>query len=363
MKKACFALIIGLFLLAYTHAFAQVGTTTANRGLIKGKVTDTAMPRPNNLPHVVITVESELLLGTESRTAKTDQAGNYAILDLPPGEYLVTATRAEYHDRKDYVTLGPGDEVFHNIKLRKKDTLMTYFWKMGPHRWRLVLCLSVLPFPAIFAVVSAIHITNRIRRLGESKSEINEAFISRVTEALRDDDVPGAISACDDVGGLADILKVGLLKYAELGGKGEADDEEVQKAIEEAGVTAKRELKYHWWLFAMFGVIGGAALLYGFWGTAQGAARVRAVIAARAPGQQYQLSDSQLLAGGMSEAMLTTWFGLAIAVLSAGLCLIAFIVHMIFKRRADALVSETQQIFTGVVDSLFAPETSGNTDQ
>ena len=88
MKKASFALIIGLFLLAYTHAFAQVGTTTANRGLIKGKVTDTAMPRPNNLPHVVITVESELLLGTESRTAKTDQAGNYAILDLPPGEYL-----------------------------------------------------------------------------------------------------------------------------------------------------------------------------------------------------------------------------------------------------------------------------------
>ena len=354
MKKANFVLIIGLFLLAYTHAFAQVSVTTPNNGLIKGKVTDTSMPRPNNLPGATVTVENPVLLGWEGRvTAISDVSGNYQLLDLPPGVHVMSVSKPGYDDSLEYVTVTPGRETFHDVKLYKADTLMTYFWKMGPHRWRLVFCLLALSFLTTFAVVSTIHIANRIRRLGKSESDIDETFISRVREALRDNDVSGAISVCDEVGGLADILKAGLLKYTELGGKGEADDEEVQKAIEEAGITAKRKLKYPWWLFAMFGVIGGTALLYGLWGTARGAARVRTVIAARVPGQQYQLSDSQLLAGGMSEARLTTWFGLAIAILSGSLCLIAFIAHTILKRKADALISGTQRTFAEILDSLF----------
>ena len=72
MKKAGTVLIIGLFLLAYTHAFAQVGVTTSNRGLIKGIVVDTATPRPNSLHGAPVTVQSEMLLGAEARTVTTD---------------------------------------------------------------------------------------------------------------------------------------------------------------------------------------------------------------------------------------------------------------------------------------------------
>ena len=90
MKKAVFVLVIGLFLLAHAYAFAQgeeaVGEVTApDRGLIKGKVTDTQTPRPNNIPGATITVESELLLGSEAKAATTDSAGNYEIANLPPG--------------------------------------------------------------------------------------------------------------------------------------------------------------------------------------------------------------------------------------------------------------------------------------
>lgn len=359
MKKASLFLIIGLFLMACAHAFAQVRVTTPNNGLIKGKVTDTATPRPNNLSGVAVTVENPDLLGGEGRvTAITNISGNYEISSLPPGKYLVTTTRSKYHDRTDYVTVGSGDEVFHDVKLRKRDTLMTYFWKMGPHKWRLVFCLLALSFWAIFTVVSAIRIINRIHRLGKSKSDIGETFISRVREALRDNDVSGAISVCDEVGGLADILGSGLLRYIELTGKGqtvgedekEATRREAQKAVEEASAAAKKELRYPWWLFAMFGIIGGTALLYGLWATARTAVWLREWAASRSPGDVG--NTSELLAGGMSEARLTTWFGLVIAVISAGLCLSAFILHIIFKRKADALISGTQQTFAEVASEL-----------
>ena len=102
MKKAGFVLVIGLLLLVSVYVFAQQespSVTAPENGLIKGKVTDTATPRPNNLADATITVESELLLGSESKVATTDQAGNYEVPNLPPGEYVVTTSKAGYDAR------------------------------------------------------------------------------------------------------------------------------------------------------------------------------------------------------------------------------------------------------------------------
>lgn len=353
MKKASFALIIGLFLLSCACASAQ-------NGLIKGKVTDTATPRPNNLSNATVIVQSELLLGTQTRTDITDAAGNYEISNLSPGEYVVTTSKPGYDDSLEYVTVTSGDKAFHDVRLYKTDTLITYFWKMGPLRWLLLLCFLLL---LLSIPVAVIYIIRRSNKLVELRSETGEVFISRVREALQNSDVPGAISICDGIGGLANILKAGLLRYVELSRKGEATGEDkqqilwrVQNAMEEAGVEVRREYRFRWPLFGMFAIIGGIALLCGFLGTVMGVVRASTAIDPTGTG------DPDLLTRGIMEAMLTTWFGSAIAIISGGLCLAAFIAHMSFKRRKDDLISETQQTFAGMVNSLSSVQTSEETE-
>ena len=107
MKKASLAVAVGLFLLMYACVFAQVempiGEMAApNRGLIKGKVTDTQTPRPNNLPDATVTVQGELIDG--SRDVVTDAAGNYEVTGLPPGEYVVTVIRSGYSRRRPTIS-------------------------------------------------------------------------------------------------------------------------------------------------------------------------------------------------------------------------------------------------------------------
>jgi len=354
MKRTGFAFVISLLLLAHTFAFAQVhtgGIAAPALGLIKGKVTDTQTPRPNNLVGATVTVESMFL---DTRTATTDAAGNYEILNLPPGEYFVTVSKPGYDKAIGYVTVVPGGIAFHDFRLYRTDTLMSYYWKMGPFRRPLLLCFLFLLLSIPIAVV---HINRDFRRLVRLESEIGEASMSRVRKALQSDDMLGAISICDEVGGLANILKAGLLRYAELSGKGEAAGggiqqviwkEKVQEAIEEAGVAAKRELEFHWSLFAMFGFIGGMAALFGSLGTVAGTYRAFKAVYLKGTG------DPQQLIGGISEALLTTWFGLFIVIASAFLCLIVFIVHGRYKKKANALISGAQRTFAEMFNLLFA---------
>lgn len=360
MKKASFALIIGLFLLAYSYAFAQVAATTQNHGLISGNVIDTGPLKPN-VPGATVTAQSDVLLDAGGRTTVTDMAGNYQILNLPPGEYVVSVSKPGYDDSTDHVTVVPGGQtslVFWLYRAdtlvpyktdtpvtHKTDTLVTYYWKVYPVKWPFVFLL----FPVLFA---AVHMIKGIRGLGTSESKIGEAFMSRVREALQNDDVPGAISICNEAGGLANVLKAGLMRYAELSGEGRGAGEgikrviwreSVREAMEKAGVAAKRELKSHWSFSAMFGAIGGTLLLCGFHGAGAGTVKAYAAIAAL----------KGTMAGVIAEALMRIWVLLIIALACAGLCLIVFIIYIVFERKADALISRTQRTFAEMVNSLF----------
>ena len=143
------ASVIGLFLLAYACVSAQVERPTSEvsdsyYGLIRGTVTDTKTPRPKDLPDAVISVENESLLGTGPRTATTEQAGHYEILDLPPGEYVVTTSKSGYDDSTEYVTVSPNGEAFHDVRLYKTDTIADVLWKTPVFYVILVVCLIVL---------------------------------------------------------------------------------------------------------------------------------------------------------------------------------------------------------------------------
>lgn len=359
MKKINSVLIAGLLLMVYTSVFTQGealtgGTADPGHGLIKGKVTDTKAPTPKILSDATVTVANDRLLSSGARITLTGLAGNYEVPNLPPGEYIVIVHKPGYRDSRDYVTVTPGGVAFYDVRLYRTDTLVTYFWKMGAVRWPLLFC-SLLLLCSI--PVTVVYITRRIGRLGRLRSEINEVFVSRVREVLQNNDMLGAISTCYEVGGVADILKAGLLQYAELSRKDEVAGKHMQKviwtervrgAMEKAGVAVKEELESRWSLVViMFGVIALMAMLYGFLGTVMAVNMAYRDLALRGTG------DPTMLAAGISNAWLAAPFGLVIATISANLCLIAFIIHRILNRKASTLISGAQRTFAGIIDSLF----------
>jgi hypothetical protein len=129
MQKASLFLIL---LLLIVHASAQEeeteqvppgGMAELGIGLIRGKVTDTQTPRPNNLADATITVKGGLI---GERRVTTDAAGNYEVRNLPSGEYTVTASKKGYDESTDFVTVIPGGEAFHDVRLFKIDIPFLY---------------------------------------------------------------------------------------------------------------------------------------------------------------------------------------------------------------------------------------------
>ena len=336
MKKAGIVLVIGLFLLACVYTFAQdepaidTGEVTApTNGLVKGKVTDTQTPRPNNLDAATVTVESELLLGADARVEQTDQAGNYEVPNLPPGEYVVTTSKSGYDDSTDYVTVTQGGEAFHDVRLFKTDTLITYFQKTGPIRWPLLIC----------SILGLTYIIERAVSLFKLRPRIKvEQLVSRITEALRNDNIMEAVSICEEAGGpLANVVKAGLLRYSQgMIEETAVTKEDVSEAIDEATILEVPQLERN---LVVLSTIYQVSPLFGLLGTVTGMVRAFTAIALKGTG------DPQLLAGGISEALLTTVIGLAIAIP-------VMIAYQYLVSRVDRHILEIQQVSTEIVNTL-----------
>ena len=348
MKKASVVLIIGLFLLVSTYVLAQEattapassgapaagatttgsGTATApDRGLIKGKVTDTATPRANNLPEATITVNSGLI--SEPRVTTSDTAGNYEVSNLPPGEYVVTVSKPGYDDSTDYVTVTAGGEAFHDVRLFKTDTLITYFWKTGPMRWPLLLLSIVGLTYTIERIVSLIQLRPKIKI---------EQLVSRITEALRNDNIMEAVSVCEEAGGpLANVVKAGLLRYSQgMIEERKVTKEDIAEAIEEASMLEIPQLEKN---LVVISTVYQVSPLFGLLGTVTGMVKAFTAIAIKGTG------DPQLLAGGISEALLTTVIGLSLAIPF-------MIAYQYLASRVDKHILEIQQVSTEIMNAL-----------
>lgn len=328
MKKAGFVLVIGLFMLACAIATAPVSAQEIT-GLVKGVVTDTQTPRPNNLADATVTIASEQLLGEDAKVVTTDSAGNYQVTDLPPGEYVVRVAKPGYDDSSDYVSVIPGGEAFHNVRLYKTDTLITYFWKTGPVRWPLLICSVVALTYIIERVVSLLKLRPRIRV---------EQLVSRITEALRSDNIMEAVSICEEAGGpLANVVKAGLLRYSQgMIEETAVSKEDVSEAIDEATILEVPQLERN---LVVLSTIYQVSPLFGLLGTVMGMVRAFTAIALKGTG------DPQLLAGGISEALLTTVIGLTIAIP-------VMIAYQVLVSRVDRHVLEIQQVSTEIVNTL-----------
>jgi RNA polymerase sigma factor (sigma-70 family) len=93
-------------------------------GAIVGRVTDTAYPDFHNLEGVVVTIKNDKLLAADGgeRTLTTDSTGEYRFDNLPPGEYIATASKPGYEPYEFRVTIFPRATAFNDLRLFLKGT-------------------------------------------------------------------------------------------------------------------------------------------------------------------------------------------------------------------------------------------------
>ena len=135
MKRCSLILALcGLWVIP-TAVFAQVPTT----GTIRGNVVDTSEAQ---LPIEGVLV---VVVGVDGREneAETDSNGEYKIVGLAPGRYLLSIYKAGYGDRTGKpVTVVAGGDHYVPLKMYKRELIKVLQRKFVSSPWPLLLCLG-----------------------------------------------------------------------------------------------------------------------------------------------------------------------------------------------------------------------------
>ena len=324
MKHLSLTLMLAsMLIMCGAVAFAQDATT----GTVRGTVVDTTTAQTPIGAVRVVVVSTD---GTEHETT-TDDIGEYTKSGLPSGRYLLSIYKDGYGDRTGKpVTIVTGGDHYVPLKMTKKDTIVTFFAKFGVVFWPLLLC----------SVAALTFIIERLFTFLRSRSRIGtEQFMVNITDSLRNDNIMEAVSACEEAGGpLANVLKAGLLRYSQAQIEEQAiTKEEIQESIQEAGLLEIPELERNIPIISTVAVISP---LFGLLGTVMGMINAFTTIALEGTG------DPQALAGGISQALLTTAGGLTIAIP----CLIF---SQVFESWVNKFVLEIEQVSTEIVNQLI----------
>ncbi len=305
----------------------------ASGGTVRGTIVDTTTAQ-SPIEGVEVIIKAS---GGEEYTATTDVNGDYERSGIPAGRYLVSIYKDGYGDRvgKALTVVNGGDHHFP-LKMTKKDTILTFFQKFGFVFWPLALC----------SVTALTFIIERLFTFVRSRSRIGtEEFIAGITDSLRKENIMEAVSTCEEAGGpLANVLKAGLLRYSQAQiEERDISKEEIQEAIEEASLLEIPELERN---LPVLGTVAVVSPLFGLLGTVTGMISAFTTIALEGTG------DPQQLAGGISQALLTTAAGLTVAIP----CLIFF---QLFDSWVNRHMVEISQVSTEIVNQLIIGE-AGN---
>ena len=302
-------------------------------GTVRGTIVDTTTAQ-SPIAEVNVIIKA---IGGEEYEATTDGNGDYERSGVPAGRYLVSIYKEGYGDRVGKpVTVVNGGDHFLPLKMTKKDTIITFFQKFGFVFWPLALC----------SVTALTFIIERLFTFVRSRSRIGtEEFIASITDSLRKENIMEAVSTCEEAGGpLANVLKAGLLRYSQAQiEERDISKEEIQEAIEEASLLEIPELERN---LPVLGTVAVVSPLFGLLGTVTGMISAFTTIALEGTG------DPQQLAGGISQALLTTAAGLTVAIP----CLIFF---QLFDSWVNRHMVEISQVSTEIVNQLIIGE-AGN---
>lgn len=155
-------------------------------------------------------------------------------------------------------------------------------------------------------------------------------FIPKLKQALEEDGVAAALKVCEETPGpIAEIFHAGL-------SRADKGIEAVEKSIEAAGSVEMAFLeKGMIWLATVITV----APMLGFTGTVSGMVSAFQDIAAA-----NNISPA-IVAGGISEALLTTLFGLIVA-------MIIQVFYNLFTSRVDSIVVDMEENSINLIDTL-----------
>ncbi len=175
--------------------------------------------------------------------------------------------------------------------------------------------------PIVFCSVLAVAIIiERFINLRESKV-IPDDFFNRIKGLLLEGHINEVLSICSKSNKpIAKIIEAGIMKYY-------FGRDEIKEAIEDAG---RHEIAYLEKYLNILSTIAAVAPLMGLLGTVWGMIKVFNVISMEGVGQ------ADKLAGGISEALITTAAGLVVAI-------ITLIFHNIFSERADRLILKMEK--------------------
>lgn len=166
---------------------------------------------------------------------------------------------------------------------------MQFYQKGGPVMHALLAC----------SLVGLVFIIERAWSLYRAKINTQE-FLDRVrTALLKRRNVKEAVTVCEEYAGpIANIMKAGLLKYGR-------PQDEIERTIEAASAHELSRLERG---LSVLATVANIAPLLGFLGTVSGMINSFDALA------RAGLSNPGLVAKGISEALITTASGLAIAI-------------------------------------------------
>jgi biopolymer transport protein ExbB len=151
---------------------------------------------------------------------------------------------------------------------------------------------------AILSIMSLAIIVERVWFLRRARMDTKE-FMTKINEALSGNQIEEAAAICEEYHGpLGSVFREALKKH-------QRSREEIEKAIEGSGSVEVAKMERN---LIVLGTIGKLAPLIGFFGTVIGMVKAFESIAASG------LGDPQVVAGGISQSLITTAGGLAVAI-------------------------------------------------
>ena len=273
-------------------AFAQTAVDLSSTGL-KGEVKQIKQGGTGIAGATVAYIGPGM---TEAAETTTGPAGDFEVVNLPPGTYVLSVGADGYKPRQDItVTVVQGAVSPTDVKMREKTTLISFARRFGWVGIPLLLC-------SVAAVTFIIERVIVYARLNAGTTEL----LQRVSDALSQDNVMEAIQACEEVATpIANVLKGGLLRYSQgLVSGGQASKGEIQESMQEGATLELPEFERNLTWLSMIAVVSP---LFGLLGTVLGMIKAFTVIALEGT------NDPNALAGGISEPLYTTAAGLSIA--------------------------------------------------
>lgn len=198
-----------------------------------------------------------------------------------------------------------------------------FMQKGGPIMWPILLC-------SIFAFTIVIE---RLIKLKREQID-TKAFMEQISKSLKRNKIMEALDLCERTGGpIANILKAGILKH-------DRPRNEVREAIEDASIHEVPRLERN---LPVLATIAHVAPLLGLLGTVTGLVSAFQVIESKASATTPVNPGD--LAGGIWEALLTTVFGLCVAIPT-------FVAYNYLVSRVDGFVLDMERSATDLLNIL-----------